>query len=890
MSSSFKPQQNSSFADFQPKDPSNLRRTSLTAEDKSDIYSIKTTTASNMASMKTHDFSTAKVPEMKLGTNNTDYMKSRFAMDFKQDKLDYKSMPTRESKENDQPPMGGFFPPNSFLRDPNMSTATANFDGGSAMRPRENLQTQESQNRRAPTSKYLPTNPGNNLNSSLQNIMRANERPFSQINLNNNGNATPGNYKRNVLNVQAELMNYDEDFLPEDCLFLLGEEDNNLASFRENVEKEKARLASDMDLMMRDVMNLFEENKVKLQENIDLHYKNYLQKYGQLKDMLIEFKNMKLDMPSKKIHPNFNLDLTNASNSNLIRELEDLRYQNQMSKMFNYITALQREKLAQIVNYSKELLQLSTQIPNYYNSEAFGGFLKELKAGLSTNFTKRMQNVNDFVKSLLPKVEPMPMPMMNVNMNTMTSYNFAENPDYMNSQMPGPSPNNPLFSSPFPLNSNPMNSYPNSTNINTNSNPMSFPGNPNSFLNENPTKPNGFQEDLKLYESKQTLSNTLYKTNPFSKPSKLSAQHPDNKPNQCLSISNDHLTAKFASVPSQLNMELSHVFKTGHEDILLCLHAVSEDLIAVGSKDATVSLWRLLSRSRVSLLEGHKGSICSLTSLKTPKTTYLFSGSDHEDGSIIVWDLQTMSLVNRLVGHNAAVVALVALSDAQTLISGSYDKEVVIWNMFSGKAVQKLAGHNSSITALALARDQLRLVSASLDNTLNVWKLNYKEAKGSQSFESCYLERTIKNNTFVCSVNILSDNKTLVSGSKDGKLKFWNLENGECDRVLTANLGPIVEVLVLEGANAENEGLGRKEVMNNVAVVSCSSKDQNLVMTNVGNGVNGVVDVQGKAFIEYGCGVNPKIQMLKVGEECEMVVINQSEREKVFSVWKIRMV
>ena len=57
-------------------------------------------------------------------------------------------------------------------------------------------------------------------------------------------------------------MGLDEEFLPEDCLFLLGEEDNNLASFRENVEKEKGRLGGDIDCSMKEILNAFEQTKV----------------------------------------------------------------------------------------------------------------------------------------------------------------------------------------------------------------------------------------------------------------------------------------------------------------------------------------------------------------------------------------------------------------------------------------------------------------------------------------------------------------------------------------------------------------------------------------------------------------------------------------------------
>lgn len=875
------------------------RRNSLTPEDRSDLFSVKTTTATNFPSMKSHDFQSH---DSKPHSNYAKQDKPYTEFQYKPHKY------SNEAKENEG---SSFFPPNPFLKDMNLSTQTANFEGinsNSHLKPRENQGFESIPKKNGFNSKYMPISqqqnlsmgqglnpnqnqaqnsmmnnlPGNYPNITLQNLMRGSEKPFSQMPMNmKNPN---GNYKKSMMNVQAELMNYDEDFLPEDCIFLLGEEDNNIASFRENVEKEKAKMTSDIDLVVKDVMNIFEENRLRLLENVDLHYKNYITKYGMFKDLLMEFKNMKLEMPSKKTHPNFNLDLTNTSNTNLIRELEDLRYQNQMSKMFNYITALQREKLSQIINLSKELLQLSTQIPNYYNADAYSTFLKEIKANVANTFAKRMQNLDEFVKSLLPKTESVAFQSAYQTQNMNTSQFQSETLKPMDT-LP-----NPIFASPFPLNNNENSYNPYNNNMNSMKN-MNKCGNPMSF-NSN------FQEELKLLEASSkspNLTNNLYKQQANPKKD----FHKEAAPNfiKSLSVSLDHLACKVSNLPQQISLEFNHLFKTGHEDVLLCLIAVTDDLIAVGSKDNTISLWRLSTREKIGVLEGHKGSICSLAALKTAKNCYLFSGSDHEDGSIIVWDLLDLKnlddcLVNRLIGHNAAVVALLSLQDGQTIISGSYDKEILIWNIYSGKTIQRLAGHNSSITSLNLPKDQNRFVSASLDNTINVWKLNYKENLGSRSFESGYLERTIKNNTFVCSLNCLSDSRTLVTGSKDGKIKFWNMDSGESERVLTANLGPIVELLLLEGNNNNNESTqNRREVLNNIGTLSCSSKDQNLVFTNAGNGNNGLVDVQGKVFIEYGCGVNPKLQVLRKGDgEMTLVVINQSEREKVFSIWTVKMI
>lgn len=665
-------------------------------------------------------------------------------------------------------------------------------------------------------------------------------------------------------------------------------------------------------------------------ENLDSHYKNYISKYGQLKELLIEFKNMKLDMPIKNLHPTFAMDLSNLSNGNLIRELEDLRYQSQMSKMFHYVNAMQKEKLALITNLAKELLILSTQLPNYYNSESFNALLKDIKGLVTREFSVKMQDMNKFVKPIQnipaePKVATLELNGSQGQNGSSQGFpiQFQQNFEYdrmMNTGMGSNtlnSTNNNNFTSPFPLQAQPWgmatpqpankggrgngynaNESLNENNGNRNSyyapnHNFNYGGGQNDFYqpppHSNPYTYAGVQNDLYQannqnefppYNQAYQVNNQPYLQSPNqhsnNKPSY--SPNPPNPPNPNPNNNNNTRTSQLYSLGDfdlhsrSLNPPISKPFAkksqncsdfnilssgmlckssnplrtpslipsisllSSQEDIILCLYAVNDDLIALGSKDCTISLYKISLQSKVASLEAHQGSICCLTTMKIGGGTFLVSGSDQEDGSIIIWDLRNVAKVNiftRLKGHEAAVVALAGLSDGNTLISGSYDKEICIWNVNQAKIVQKLSGHDNSITSIILTREKNRFVSAGLDNMINIWKINYRSGGGGVGlvFESAYLEKSIKNNCFVCSLNCLSDSKTLLTGGKDGKIKLFNLESGSLERTLTANLGPIVEILVLEGPS---QSPSFKENLKEVFVISASTKDQNLILTNIG--------------------------------------------------------
>lgn len=63
-------------------------------------------------------------------------------------------------------------------------------------------------------------------------------------------------------------------------------------------------------------------------------------------------------------------DMTNVSNSNLIRELEELQYKNNLAKLNQYVCEMNKARTVRISEISKDLLQLTSSGSAFYNSEA----------------------------------------------------------------------------------------------------------------------------------------------------------------------------------------------------------------------------------------------------------------------------------------------------------------------------------------------------------------------------------------------------------------------------------------------------------------------------------------------------------------------------------------
>jgi WD domain, G-beta repeat len=115
----------------------------------------------------------------------------------------------------------------------------------------------------------------------------------------------------------------------------------------------------------------------------------------------------------------------------------------------------------------------------------------------------------------------------------------------------------------------------------------------------------------------------------------------------------------------------------------------------------------------------------------------------------------------------------------------------MIWSAEGGEGLSLNTAHTNAITCLSAPQSKSHFVSGGLDGVINVWRLKYKQ---SGTFESTYLDKTIKNSSIVCALHCSGDQ--IISGGKDGKVRVFGLHTGEMERQISVCNGPIVEMLM----------------------------------------------------------------------------------------------
>ncbi|KRZ83041.1 F-box/WD repeat-containing protein 1A [Trichinella sp. T8] len=228
------------------------------------------------------------------------------------------------------------------------------------------------------------------------------------------------------------------------------------------------------------------------------------------------------------------------------------------------------------------------------------------------------------------------------------------------------------------------------------------------------------------------------------------------------------LTSSFSTIFDFKTLSCIKVL-TGHTGSVLCLQ-YDDRVIISGSSDSTVRVWDVNTGHMLCSLIHHCEAVLHLRFQNGMMVTC------SKDRSIAVWDMVSPTVINLrrvLVGHRAAVN--VVDFDEKYIVSASGDRTIKVWSTDSCEFVRTLNGHKRGIACLQY-RDRL-VVSGSSDNTISLFYfyLIYYTFCRLWDIESGICLRVLEGHEELVRC-IRFDNKRIVSGAYDGKIKIWDLQ------------------------------------------------------------------------------------------------------------------
>ena len=237
-----------------------------------------------------------------------------------------------------------------------------------------------------------------------------------------------------------------------------------------------------------------------------------------------------------------------------------------------------------------------------------------------------------------------------------------------------------------------------------------------------------------------------------------------------------------------------------------------------GMADGTLVVWDLTAEQRVRCLPAHVDSVSA--SAATRDGRRIFSASS--DRTIRLWELGGPESLASRDGHAAPVTACALTPNASTAVSASEDRTLKVWDVATGACQATLQGHADLVTACAISADRRCVISGARDGSVRIWLLDVDGVElvdGHQALVSgcgilpdgrmvttsqdgalrlrspAMLEEPAELGEHGGSVDgmaITPDGTQVLSISRDGTAKLWDLTSRRCTQTLRSVAAPLL--------------------------------------------------------------------------------------------------
>ena len=235
-------------------------------------------------------------------------------------------------------------------------------------------------------------------------------------------------------------------------------------------------------------------------------------------------------------------------------------------------------------------------------------------------------------------------------------------------------------------------------------------------------------------------------------------------PIKSISISHDGTTLASASGNSVILWDLdtyTDFANLDHEDLPYEV-SFSPDgtVLATGGWPGWVNLWNVRTQEQTTRVTGLSDEVKELEF--SPDGEYLALGLNN--GEIRTWDLSTGKTAVVLQGLTRYVLSVAFSSDVTKLYAGSFSESVMVWDLKTGSTIE--TRKPETFERVAFSPDRSMFATGSQDGNVRLFDMSTGELLST--FEG--------HAHWVSSLLFSTDGKTLVSGSYDGTILFWDLQ------------------------------------------------------------------------------------------------------------------
>jgi WD40 repeat protein len=230
---------------------------------------------------------------------------------------------------------------------------------------------------------------------------------------------------------------------------------------------------------------------------------------------------------------------------------------------------------------------------------------------------------------------------------------------------------------------------------------------------------------------------------------------------------------------------------TNHTSYVYSLDQIDNDTMVSGSQDRTIRIWKICTGETIKVI--NVNAYVYAVRVISIEYTQILCGKSGASNNLQIYNYETGDLIRTLNGHSNDVNSIEMLSD-QSMASGGFDQSVIIWNISSYSINYNLTGHTKWVRCIKRLSSNL-IASGDSGGLIIVWNW----LTGERIFNLTGHTSLLFSNSLD-----LYDDQTLVSGSLDKTVKFWNISNGKLIRSIDASISISALAIWLKSSEWKN--------------------------------------------------------------------------------------
>jgi len=193
----------------------------------------------------------------------------------------------------------------------------------------------------------------------------------------------------------------------------------------------------------------------------------------------------------------------------------------------------------------------------------------------------------------------------------------------------------------------------------------------------------------------------------------------------------------------EITLQARLSIRAHEKDINIVSVAPNDSLVATGSQDKTVKLWRSSDLALHGTLKGHKRGVWDCQFSQHDRVLATGSG----DRTVKLWSIADCSCVRTFQGHMSSVLRVRFLGTGLQLLSSGSDGLIKLWTIRTNECESTIDAHDDKIWALDLSQAGT-LFSGGADSKIAVWRDTTKEKddeKREAEEKNIMMEQTLSN-------------------------------------------------------------------------------------------------------------------------------------------------